>query len=410
MKHVAALVMVLGCGGAKPAEPLETPARRAVPPEPQYVLQGVRPEIEVTLDLQSYGRWPLTIAEHPELEPHFDVADALAQPGVSWLDLCSRGIASRHMTQHAELGEYLTAWCHVAKQEYREALVGLGPLLKFEKLRPAIELDASAILAGGIQGRDAEGALRHADLLDVHVVDLASASYFEAGRLDDARELNHLAQDMDHTPTDTAECARMVRAIADSSALGQAQAQYLEHVGHSERCSHETAIVAGIPSADFMRVYALWPTNRALGYDEWMREAIRDGRLSDHEGDRLEEAALELALRTSRCYSERLEVLYGRTKKLRDHYVESVSGPRALRTPCGWTRYSRRSRSRDRRSTARAASERRWRFRCPSARSTSRAPSCGGATTSGHCAASARPQRSLATGHCAAFLTPDRAR
>jgi hypothetical protein len=165
-----------------------------------------------------------------------------------------------------------------------------------------------------------------AGLLNVHIVDLASACYFEAGRLDDARELNRLAQDMDRTPTDTDDCTRMVRAIADSSAQqGEALAQYLEHVGHSARCVHETAIVEGIPSAELAQAYARWPTHRALGFDEWMREAIRDGRLAKHEGDRLEEAALELALRTSRCYDYRLDTVYQRTTTLYDHYWKALS-------------------------------------------------------------------------------------
>jgi hypothetical protein len=55
---IALALMVLGCG-AKQAEPLELPAPRVRPAEqPPYVLEGVRPELEITLDLQSYGRWP----------------------------------------------------------------------------------------------------------------------------------------------------------------------------------------------------------------------------------------------------------------------------------------------------------------------------------------------------------------
>src|SRR5450755_4409035 len=117
------VVMVLGCG-AKPAEPLSTPEPISHPHE-IVVLAAPRPAIDITdttPDLTPYGRWPLTVAEHPELDPHFAIAEALAQPGITWQDLCARGAQFRHMSQNAELGDYLAAWCSVAKEDYADAL------------------------------------------------------------------------------------------------------------------------------------------------------------------------------------------------------------------------------------------------------------------------------------------------
>jgi hypothetical protein len=184
-----------------------------IPPSHEIVeLAAPRPAIDLTdttPDLTPYGRWPLTVAEHPELDPHFAIADALAQPGISWQDLCARGARFRHMSQNAELGDYLAAWCSVAKQDYADALYRLGLVPRTPKLKHAIEMDVVAILAAGIPGNEAEGALRLASLIEVHVVDIAAASYFEIGKLEDAYALNRLAIDMDATPTEANRCSLM---------------------------------------------------------------------------------------------------------------------------------------------------------------------------------------------------------
>src|SRR5664279_442552 len=94
---IGLLVVLVGCG-AKPAEPLSTPARIAPPeieaPTPGSRIAFSRPSIDIAVylpDIAQYGRWPLTLSEHPALEPHFDIAGALADPGISWTDLCARG-------------------------------------------------------------------------------------------------------------------------------------------------------------------------------------------------------------------------------------------------------------------------------------------------------------------------------
>ena len=146
MKIGFALMVMVGCG-AKPAEPLEKPTPLAhelqvstpVPSGavPSFAASGEetpvamipRPALETLLeppDVTELGRWPLTIAEHPALEPHFDIAAALAAPGITWTDLCARGAQHRHLATQQELVTYLDAWCSVIPGHYGSAIATLG--------------------------------------------------------------------------------------------------------------------------------------------------------------------------------------------------------------------------------------------------------------------------------------------
>lgn len=90
----AAAVVVLGCGGGKPAEPLPVVPAKAHPVMPAHPARGLgraaripRPVLAIAEprpDLGEEPRWPLTIMQHPALEPQFNVAGALADPGISW--------------------------------------------------------------------------------------------------------------------------------------------------------------------------------------------------------------------------------------------------------------------------------------------------------------------------------------
>lgn len=317
------VVMVFGCA-AGPAEPLSTP--EPIPHTHEIIqLAAPRPAIDITdttPDLAPYGRWPLTVAEHPELDPHFAIADALAQPGITWQDLCARGAQFRHMSQNAELGDYLAAWCSVAKEDYGDALYRLGLVPRTPKLKHAIEMDAVAILAAGIPGNEAEGALRHASLIELHIVDLAAASYFEVSKLDDAYALNRLAIEMDATPTETNRCTRLLRAAADGTDVqrwialdglarladppdANTKAQCVEVAnqfacGDPKQCEKD----ALRKRDSFIALKALadrWPMS-AADYGVWIREAQDASRTwPPTQAYRIMVPALELALRTSRC-------------------------------------------------------------------------------------------------------------
>jgi hypothetical protein len=241
-----ALVALVGCG-AKPAEPLAVPtpiapneltlprppharpihsvgASEPAPPpsndEPSAIFP--RPAIETPIDppdIAELGRWPLTVAEHPALEPHFDIAGALADPGVTWADLCARGAQNRHLSANQELVAYLDAWCSVISADYSAAIVKLGLVRHAPNRRivGALKLDVAAIAAAHGPAQDLESFLRAGGFLDVEEVDLISAAYFEVGKLADAAEANTLAEGMDAAPTEKMRCMRMLRMVADTA-------------------------------------------------------------------------------------------------------------------------------------------------------------------------------------------------
>src|SRR3569833_3164899 len=243
MKIGFALVVMVGCG-AKPAEPLEKPTPLAPnklqlsTPAPSHtgpafagsgdlapetaVAMIPRPALETLLeppDVAELGRRPLTIAEHPALEPHFDIAAALAAPGITWTDLCARGAQQRHLATQQELVTYLDAWCSVIPGHYGSAIATLGSVrhASNRRLVEALRLDVAALVAALGPAHDLESFLRAGGFLDVAHVDLASAAYFEVGKLDDAVEANRLAEEKESSPTESVRCTLLLRLVADTS-------------------------------------------------------------------------------------------------------------------------------------------------------------------------------------------------
>jgi len=322
--RLALALALAACGGPPKPEPLETPAPLDRPRE-VISLEAAAPKLDLqdyTPDISEYGRWPLTVAEHPELEPHFAIADALAQPGITWQDLCARGAQQRTMAQNADYGEYLAAWCSVAKDDAHDALFRLGNLHRSLRLRPAIELDAAAIVVANLDGGVVEGELRRANLLELRIVDRISAAYFEIGKLDSAENLNRLAVQMDRTPTAEIACARELRTIADGGADARLAIEILSRrpapkgSGRCEALAQELACWTG-PSCttpaygalkragvvSLTRARGLWPTHNAA-FGEWYRVAENAANgWPVEQAYELAVPALELALRTSRCAS-----------------------------------------------------------------------------------------------------------
>jgi hypothetical protein len=228
MKPIGLLVVLVGCG-AKPAEPLSTPAitppaevAPGTPGTPGAIVGFARPTIDVANylpDVTESGRWPLGMSEHPSLEPHFDIAAALADPGISWTDLCVRGAQHRHMSSKQDLVDYLDAWCSVAKDDLPTAIVKLGSAHRAATVGvlQALKLDVASIAAAHGSAHDLESFLRSGGFLDVDQVDLVAAAYYEVGALDDALEANQLAASMDYNAHEALRCKRMLRAIADTS-------------------------------------------------------------------------------------------------------------------------------------------------------------------------------------------------
>jgi hypothetical protein len=231
MKPIGLLVVWVGCG-AKPAEPLSTPEPVAPPhieaaTPSQIAFQ--RPSIDIATylpDIAPYGRWPLTLSEHPALEPHFDIAAALADPGITWTDLCARGAQHRKMSSKQELVDYLDAWCSVVKDDLTTAISKLGGTRHATTLGviQALKLDVASIAAEHGSAHDLESFLRSGGFLTTDQVDLVAAAYNEIGKLDDAAEANQLAAAMDRSANEAVTCKRMLRTIADTTGAAREDA------------------------------------------------------------------------------------------------------------------------------------------------------------------------------------------
>jgi hypothetical protein len=356
------VVVLVGCG-AKPAEPLEVPKPLAPnelqlsrPPHvgpiqsvrgseptvadpPRVLGPGTvvfpRPVIETPIeppDVNELGRWPLTVAEHPALEPHFDVAGALAEPGISWTDLCARGAQHRHLSTKQELVAYLDAWCSVTTGNYSTTIEKLGHLILAPnaQLVRALKFDVAALAAAHGPAHDLESFLRDGGFLDLRQVDLIAAAYFEVGKLEDAAEANRLAETMDNAPLETVRCTRMLRAIADTvnsdrdDAIREmrliayppsdgirkphCRAQYEEVLCWKDRdCNgYWGGLVAGVrPTAlqNLGHVYVRW--NRFYSSFDWYTAASDlMGAAPFRDRYTLLIPALDLALRTTGCPSK----------------------------------------------------------------------------------------------------------
>lgn len=224
--------MVAGCRPPAPAA-VETPQPRPEPSadEPRLTEEeALERDIRATMtEMPAFEwkrlipepaaevlRWPLGIGSHPELTPQFDVAAALAEPGLDWIALCKMG-AHRRLAGaklRDELG-YLRAWCAVGKRDVDTALAELARLRSsvVRGLGPAVRADIANIIVGYGDARDAATLLAAHRLTDPDQLDLIAAAYLDLGKRDDGRELNALALGHDSRRNPTAHCRRLAKKI-----------------------------------------------------------------------------------------------------------------------------------------------------------------------------------------------------
>jgi hypothetical protein len=278
-------------------------------------------------------RWPLSIATHPVLEPRFPIARELAQPGIGWVDLCSRGITNRHVigANALDMLDYLRAWCAAADHDVDTALGMLASLRGSAVfgLSAAIKLDVPFILCE-LPAKDAERLLAKHKLDDVDILDNLAATYVELGRDDDALVINRRAIDYAAKPSDASFCHRAARQILledrgsalrhidelrtakatpaqkkqlDPMCLTLVHALTCSIVG---RCVEFSADSRHVPAdEDLLWAFVRWPPAEAP-WDVWWGLA---DRLAVTVGERqraLGITALEAALRTSGCRADRL--------------------------------------------------------------------------------------------------------
>ena len=356
MKLVVMVVVAAGCGGKPPAATTVTNAHadEAVgqldgTPLPSN-LSAPRPDLAISAlmpDPTEEARWPLTMAAHPVLEPHFDIAGALAEPGVGWLELCGRGIQLRRLPGNPDLGDYLRAWCAVANHSTKDALYRLGQLhtSTVNGLANAVKHDCANILADHGPAGDLQSILSYGQLHDVELLDLTSASYFEVNRNEDAFDVNKIAIDVDRAPSHEVMCHRLVRGIVVGNEY-QRETLYTKLHGLTVQKDPNLKVVVdpvcemfehevhcwldprrgctdylhdqhrSYQEVALFDAYQMWPTLGGTA-EVWSAVAKRaeTGAPAD-DAYRLALPALELAVRTSKCETQFLNGLASVARRL----------------------------------------------------------------------------------------------
>ncbi len=335
------VAIVAACGGPTRGDSLQNQAGKAAAPPAivksrspddwlsarpvQLDLSGIEPNLDEEL------RWPLAPSSHPVLEPRYPIAQALAEPGIEYGELCRRGIQARHAPTAAgqEQIDYLRAWCAVGNHDVEAAVARLAPLVHpiVTGLGAAVTLDLANILTDGCTADTAVRLIAKHTIVDPAVLDTLAATYLEVERPDDARDVNTTVMLGDSQPG-AATCHRHVRDIALAPSyvrkdLAVAFAK-LAPTMHDARCRELSNLASCWVSplewcdgylADqqldpkyqkLIEAYDGWPTE-PTDYEGWISIAT-DGVMAAPLGgaDRLAIVALEAALRTSHCKATRV--------------------------------------------------------------------------------------------------------
>lgn len=344
------VVAMAGCA-ASPATrdaPKHAHVEQRVEPPPTGTPTLLRPVIAARPPLAAYTallpdpehdlRWPLSVSAHPELEPSFAIAPALAQPGLEWLELCRMGVMNRYGSGRLrDYTIYLRAWCTVADGNLDR---GLSMLLGLQssvtpQLAPAVRMDIVSILAAGTAD-DAERLIAKHQLGGIERLDLLAGTFVELGKREDAYAINQRALQADRTAVQASSCRRLTRAIVlgpadvrdrpleelrqlaeqdkpDPSCVElhrelacwvfMTRASMTSVTGPIAHCG-QYWLEAGISPEEraVVEAYVGWPRGRAFA-DEWLRIAQQAAKgLPIAGADGLAITALEAVLRADRCW------------------------------------------------------------------------------------------------------------
>lgn len=220
--QVASGLALASCA-PKPAEPVPVEPRIAhpiglrAPISDPLRIRAPRPDVtfpDLVPDLAEEPRWPLTGMQHPSLQPSFDVADALAEPGITWTDLCARNVDRRRDPSHRDELIYLAGWC-AAQRHDAAAAIGLLAQVRSSAvpgIARGVGFDIANILVDTQDAEHADQILVATGLRSTEVYDLLAAAYFEIGRNDDAVQATSAALQLDAHHTRAATCHRLARA------------------------------------------------------------------------------------------------------------------------------------------------------------------------------------------------------
>ncbi len=226
----AAVIAAVACR-TKPPETLERPQRWVPDEEPRTIgddLESHRIHLELqpppAFDPEPFRpdpthevlRWPLSGTEHPVLAPRYDVASALADPGIDWTELCRRGAHKRVSggTERDALS-YLGAWCAVATRDLDTALAALARLRgsTVKGVAAAISIDIATILVDTGDAAHASVLLNRYGLIDPDLLDVLAALYADLDRHPDAFEINERAIGADPGMEPDKTCRRKARRV-----------------------------------------------------------------------------------------------------------------------------------------------------------------------------------------------------
>ena len=166
-------------------------------------------------DFSEEPRWPLTIMQHPALEPQFNVAGALAEPGISWTELCARGVQHRHDPSRLDELAYLDSWCAAEHHDVELAVRELAPLMSspVPGIANGAPIDMVNVLVDAADADHATQLLVDQQLRDAHLWDLLAAAYFEVGKNDDALSATSTAMQLDPSAAPATACHRLAREL-----------------------------------------------------------------------------------------------------------------------------------------------------------------------------------------------------
>ena len=218
-------VCLLGAACApKPPEPLLPPKRPVArnlparaPISNPLLIRAPRPDVtfpDLVPDLAEEPRWPLTGMQHPSLQPSYDVADALAEPGITWTDLCARSVDRRRDTAHRDELVYLGAWCAAERHDPSAAIRLLAQVRNsaVPGIAHAVPFDLANVLVDSQDAEHADRILDQTQLRTAPVYDVIAAAYFEVGRTDDAVQATTAALNIDYVHEQKTTCHRLARS------------------------------------------------------------------------------------------------------------------------------------------------------------------------------------------------------
>lgn len=339
-RWAAAALVVMACA-PRAAEPLHQPTEHKKPPPTtgtpvyEFKTRVPRPELPdvagLVPDLTEQLRWPLTVMEHPALEPRYPVARDLAVAGIAWTELCARGVQNRIDPAHKDELAYLGAWCLAEQHDTAGAVRALVPLTHSNNLglASAVSFDLANVLVADVDFPHADQLLSGDNVRDPLLWDLLAAAYYEVGKNSDSWQASSTAAQLDPNARMELRCRRIVR-LAMLGSPGETQV-FLDELADAakqkapdptcvdlalrvpcaidpaDRCDPYLRSQHYVPRrAELLAAYEDWPAE--AGTSGWLDYAWKAWHAFPADGSlELVNGALDAAVGTSACEPQLLQ-------------------------------------------------------------------------------------------------------